>query len=142
MASVNKAIVVGHLGKEPELKSLSEGNSVLNLSIATSETYIDKSGQKVESTEWHRVKAFGKTADNMARFLKKGSQVYVEGKLKTNKWTDANGIEKYSTEINVQNFQLLDKKEGGSAQPAGNAADYAKASQGGGLGSLDDDIPF
>lgn len=141
--SVNKVILLGRVGKDPEIKSLNDGTSVLSMSLATSEKYKDKSGELVESTEWHRIKAFGKTADNMGSFLKKGSLVYVEGKLKTNKWTDANGIEKYSTEINVNLFQALDKREGSSSsEPASSSQDYAKASQGGGLGSIDDDIPF
>lgn len=141
--TVNKVTLLGRIGKDPEIKYLNDGTSVLSASLATSERYKDKSGELVESTEWHRLKAFGKTADNMGSFLKKGSLVYIEGKLKTNKWTDANGIDKYSTEINVNIFQALDKKDSSSSsEPASSPQEYAKASQGGGFAAMDDDIPF
>ena len=108
MASINKAILVGRLGQAPELKTLPSGNSVCNFSIATSESWLDKNTkQKQEKTEWHRVTVYGKVADNCDKFLDKGSQVYVEGKITTRSWETDKGEKRYSTEINANTVQFL-----------------------------------
>lgn len=106
MGSVNKVILIGHLGKDPEIRSFNNGGRVANLSVATSEQWKDKTtGEKKEKTEWHRVSVFNeKIVDVTEKYLKKGSQVYLEGSLETRKWTDKDGVEKYSTEIVLKNF--------------------------------------
>lgn len=118
MAGVNKVIIIGRLGADPELGYFPSGDAYCNLSVATSERWKDKtSGEQKESTEWHRVTLKGRLAENAAQYLKKGSNAYFEGKLKTRKWTDGQGIERYSTEIHVNEMQFLD-----SAQKDGPAA--------------------
>jgi len=113
MAGVNKVILVGNLGAEPQSRQLSDGKTVTNISIATSETWKDKDGQKQTRTEWHRVSIFGKGAEIAANLLKSGSKVYIEGKLQTRSWKDQNGEKQYSTEIIISeysgSFQILDK---------------------------------
>ena len=116
MAGINKVILVGNLGAKPELKYGASGNAVTNLSVATSDSWTDKStGQKQERTEWHRVSLFGKLAEVAAQYTDKGSKVYVEGKLQTTKYTDNAGIEKYSTSVVVGGFngvfQMLDRRD-------------------------------
>ena len=114
MASVNKVIIVGNVGRDPETRYMPSGDAVTNISVATSDRYKDKqSGEMKETTEWHRVAFFGKLAEIAGQYLKKGSQVYVEGRLRTRKWTDASGQEKYSTEIVAETMQML----GGYSQP-------------------------
>jgi single-strand DNA-binding protein len=113
MAGINKVILVGNLGREPEVKYASNGNAIANLAIATSESWKDKNtGEKVEKTEWHRVSVFGKLAEIAGQYLHKGSKVYVEGQLKTRKWQDKEGNDRYTTEINISGFngvlQMLD----------------------------------
>lgn len=107
MASVNKAIIVGHLGKDPEVRYLPSGEAVANFSVATSSKYKNKSGEVVEETEWHRCSVFGKLAEICEQYLLKGSLVYIEGRLKTRKWTDTANVERYSTEINVREMTML-----------------------------------
>lgn len=163
--SVNKVILIGNLGRDPEVRSMNNGGKVVNLSIATSETWRDKnSGERQEKTEWHRVVIFNEKLGEVAeRFLKKGSKVYVEGALQTRKWTDQSGAEKYSTEVVLQRFRgeltMLDGKGGGGAGGGGGddyGDDYgggggngggSRSSGGGGggrkqSGPIDDDIPF
>ena len=116
MSSVNKVILIGNLGKDPEVRSMQDGKKVANLSLATSESWKDKStGEKKERTEWHRVVVFGPLADIVDRYTKKGSKIYVQGSLQTRKWSDKDGVEKYSTEVVVQGFGaelvLLDSKQ-------------------------------
>ena len=118
MASVNKVILVGNLGRDPEARKTANGASVCGFSLATTEKYKDKSGQQVEETEWHNITAWNKSAEIMVQYLKKGSSVYIEGKLKTQSWED-NGQKKYRTEIVVQSFQFLDSKQGGQQQNQG-----------------------
>src|SRR5947199_1620677 len=123
--SVNKVILVGNLGKDPEVRRMTSGEPVVNLSIATSESWRDKaSGEKKEKTEWHRVVIFNKNlADVAEKYLKKGAKVYVEGQLQTRKWTDKDGAEKYSTEVVLQNFRgeltMLDGRSGGEGGGGG-----------------------
>ena len=156
--SVNKVILVGNLGRDPEVRSTQDGRKIVNFSLATSENWKDKSsGERREKTEWHRVVIFNENLASVAeRFLKKGSKVYVEGQLQTRKYTDQSGQEKYSTEVVLQNFRgeltLLDSRGSGGAAGADDyAAEPAAAAAGGGRGGggfprggadLDDEIPF
>jgi single-strand DNA-binding protein len=156
MASVNKVILVGNLGRDPEMRYLPSGEAVANLAIATTDKYKDKTGQMVEQTEWHRVSFFGRTAEVCGQYLKKGSQVYVEGSIRTRKYTDKEGIEKYATEIRGDRMQMLGGRSGGMAdmddggyaqatpksQPSSNAPAAAPRPAGSGFDDMDDDIPF
>ena len=149
--SVNKVILIGNLGKDPEVRSTQSGGKVVNLSVATSENWKDKaSGERKEKTEWHRVVIFNERLGEVAeRYLKKGAKVYVEGQLQTRKWTDKDGAEKYSTEVVLSQFRgeltMLDGRSGGGA---GMDDAPAMASSGGrpalakGGADLDDEIPF
>ena len=110
---INKVILIGNLGADPDMRSLPSGDPVANLSLATSEGWNDKqSGEKREKTEWHRVVAFGKLAEIIGQYCRKGSKLYIEGRLQTRKWTDSQGIEKYSTEIIANDMQMLDSRGG------------------------------
>lgn len=119
MASLNKTTLIGHLGGDPEIRFLPDGARTATLTLATTDTWKDKvSGAKKEKTEWHRVVFFKGLADVVGEYLKKGAQIYVEGKLRTRKWTDKNGVERYTTEIVGQEMQMLGKKAGGDAATA------------------------
>ena len=155
MASINKVILIGNLGRDPEVRYMPSGDAVANITIATTETWKDKAGEKQEQTEWHRVAMFGKTAEIAGEYLKKGSQVYIEGKLQTRKWTDKEGQERYTTEIRADRMQMLGSRSGGSermappdedaAAPRSAAAPAKKAAgagKGAGFDDLEDDIPF
>jgi len=151
MASVNKVIIVGNVGRDPETRYLPSGDAVTNISVATSDRYKDKqTGEMKETTEWHRVAFFGKLAEIAGQYLKKGSQVYVEGSLRTRKWTDQSGQEKYSTEIRAETMQMLGSKMSGASGDSGDNAPRSKSSDAGAtpaasagaLGEMDDDIPF
>jgi single-strand DNA-binding protein len=162
MAGVNKVILVGNLGADPEARSLNNGGEVVNLRVATSESWKDRSGDRQERTEWHRVVIFNENLGRVAKnYLRKGSKVYLEGQLQTRKWTDQSGQEKYSTEVVLQNFRgelvLLDSREGGGGGGS-RGGDYGDdTGDFGGGGStrtqsrpqpaafdtdLDDDVPF
>jgi single-strand DNA-binding protein len=158
MASVNKVILIGNLGRDPETRYMPDGGAITNISIATTETWKDKNGDKQEKTEWHRVAFFGKLAEIAGEYLKKGSQVYVEGRLQTRKWQDKDGQDKYTTEIVANAMQMLGSRQGmggnapdmgdrdsggGSSQraaPSGKPAAAGKA--GGKFDDFEDDIPF
>jgi single-strand DNA-binding protein len=156
MSSVNRVILVGNLGQDPTVHTTAQGIKVVNLSIATSDRWTAKDGEKKEKTEWHRVVIFGSMEnDGLAgvaeKYLKKGSKAYVSGKLQTRKWTDKEGVERYSTEIVLNGFGaelvLLDSKEGGNRPPpAGGPEDYGREStrsnDAPASGGSDDDIPF
>jgi single-strand DNA-binding protein len=149
MASVNKVILIGNLGQDPETRYLPSGDAVTNISIATSETWKDKNGEKQEHTEWHRVAFFGKQAEIAGEYLKKGSPVYIEGRIRTRKWQDKEGQDRYSTEIVADRMQLLGGRGGGAEsmtrEPAPAAAESsAKAApkKSGAFDGMDDDIPF
>ena len=155
MASVNKVILVGNLGRDPETRYLPSGDAVANISIATSEKWKDKSGETQEHTEWHRVAFFGKLAEIAGEYLKKGSSVYVEGRIRTRKWQDKEGQDKYSTEIVADRMQMLGGRGGGSggSEPMTREPAAAGAGTGGGkpqqgkkgggaFDQMDDDIPF
>ena len=127
MASVNKVILLGNLGRDPETRYTTGGDAVTNLNIATSEQWKDKSGEKQERTEWHRVVLFGRQAEIAGEYLKKGRSVYIEGRLQTRKYTDKDGVEKYSTEIVGDRMQLLGGREGGGGGGSGSDAEFATA---------------
>ncbi len=148
MAGVNKVILIGNLGQDPEVRYMPSGDAVANISIATSETWKDKNtGEKQERTEWHRVSFFGKIAEIVGKYLKKGSKIYVEGKLRTRKYKAADGSERYTTEVIVDmggTMQMLDGKSDGAPrqqQPRMDAQN--RASMGAQApAEFDDDIPF
>ena len=171
MASVNKVILVGNLGRDPEVRYLPSGDPVANVTIATSSKYKSKTGEMVEETEWHRVTFFGKLADIVGQYLKKGRSVYIEGRIKTRKYTDKDGVEKYATDIIANEMQMLGSREGAgepsngsdaahegtsaapaarptaaarpaAAQPVPTAAVLAPAATGGYDTDFDDEIPF
>jgi len=134
MAGVNKVIIVGNLGRDPELRHTQNGTAVCNLSVATTRAYTNRStNERVEETEWHRVTAWGKQAEHCAKYLRKGRQVYVEGRLQTRSYDDKEGAKRYVTEVVADAVQFLG---GGEKQPAANADDYTPSAPG------DDDIPF
>jgi len=155
MASVNKVILIGRLGDDPDMRYLPSGDAVANLSMATSEKYKDKAGEMQEATEWHRVAFFGKTAEICGQYLKKGAMVYVEGSLRTRKWQDKDGNDRYTTEIRGDRMQMLGGKREGedsgrasapasraSAAPSKSAPAERRPAGGGGFDDMDDDIPF
>ena len=147
MASVNKVILVGNLGKDPESRVTGSGEAVCTFSIATTESWRDKSsGERKDITEWHKVVAYGKLAEIAGEYLRKGSQVYVEGKIKTRKWQDNNGQDRYTTEINASALTMLGKKvedEGGRQQPKQQGTSSNRHNESAPPPSdLDDDIPF
>jgi len=149
---INKVILVGNLGKDPEMKYTASGGAIANLTIATSDSWNDKqTGEKVEKTEWHRVVAFQRLAEIMGEYLKKGSQVYIEGKLQTRKWQDQSGQDRYTTEVVANDMQMLGSRGGeGQGQPQGGgggfrkntASQQAPASPANDDDFADDDIPF
>ena len=159
--SVNKVILVGNLGRDPEVRSFQNGGRVANLSIATSENWRDKAtGERKERTEWHRVAIYNDRLVEVAeKYLKKGAKVYIEGQLETRKWTDQSGAERYTTEVVLRQFRgeltMLDSRGGGGGGPGGGPDDMGPGDEGGGSpmavggggrggkkGPLDDDIPF
>jgi single-strand DNA-binding protein len=162
MAGVNKVILVGNLGADPEARSLNNGGEVVNMRIATSENWKDREGQRQERTEWHNVVIFNENLGKVAKsYLKKGSKVYIEGQIQTRKWTDQTGNDRYTTEIVLQKFrgelQLLDSRDGGGGSSRGAFnEDFAGDDFGGGApaktqsrpqpaafdSDLDDDVPF
>lgn len=143
MSSVNKVILIGNLGKDPEVRTMQNGGKVANLSLATSEKWKDKdTGEKKERTEWHRIVVFGNLAEIAERYLKKGSKVYLQGSLQTRKWQDNNGNDRYSTEVVLQGFGAELKLLDGRKQDDEPVADKGRATAGSGPAHFDDDIPF
>ncbi|MBI5326702.1 MAG: single-stranded DNA-binding protein [Deltaproteobacteria bacterium] len=138
MAGINKAILVGRLGKDPEIKYMPSGIAIANFTIATSENYKDKDGQKQERTEWHRIVAFGKLAEICGEYLTKGKQVYIEGRIQTRSWDDKDGNKKYMTEIVANTMQMLGKPEGAttSTTAADDSSITTESPQ------TDEDVPF
>ena len=128
MASINKVIIVGNLGKDPEMRSFPNGDQIANVSIATTDRWKDKaSGEMKEATEWHRINFNGRLAEIVGQYLKKGSQVYVEGSLRTRKWTDKDGVEKFTTEIRADQMQMLGSRQGmgGGASDGDDGGGYS-----------------
>jgi len=167
MASLNKVILIGNLGKDPETRYAPSGDAICNLTLATTETWKDKStGERREATEWHRVVFFGRVAEVAAQYLRKGSQIYVEGRLQTRKWQDQSGQDRYTTEIRGDEMKMLGRREGGDApmrasdngfdapapmqrqapaaapRPQSQPAPSQSAPSSSGFGDFDDDIPF
>jgi single-strand DNA-binding protein len=159
MASVNKVILVGNLGRDPEMRFMPNGEAVCNFSIATTDSWKDKSGQKQERTEWHNIVMYRKLAEIAGEYLKKGRPVYVEGRLQTRKWQTKEGQDRYTTEIIADQMQMLGGREGGSSyevmdedqsaqsRPQQSAARPAQAApaapaSGGDFDAFEDDIPF
>ncbi|WP_437559356.1 single-stranded DNA-binding protein [Acidithiobacillus sulfuriphilus] len=149
MAGVNKVILLGHLGRDPEMRYMPDGTAVANLAIATSESYKDRDGNKQERTEWHRIACYGRTAEVAGEYLRKGSQVFIEGRLRTRKWTDKDGQDRYTTEIIGDRMQLLGGRRNSDGEPGGAMPDHQGASAGGGglsptpVDEMDEDeIPF
>ena len=167
MASVNKVILIGNLGADPESRFAPSGDAICNIRLATTENWRDKNtGERREATEWHRVSFYGKLAEIAGQYLRKGSQVYIEGSLRTRKWQDQSGQDRYTTEIRADEMKMLGRREGGDApmrggegggweagsqsaparQPAAPAQrpqpQAAPPQQSGGFGDFDDDIPF
>lgn len=139
MSSLNRVTIMGNLGKDPEVRYTQGGDAICNITVATSETWKDKNGEKQEKTEWHRIVFFGRQAEIAGEYLKKGRPVLVEGKLQTRKWTDKDGVEKYTTEIVASNLVLMGGRDDGErsapSKPAGKPASKNAA-------DFDDDIPF
>jgi single-strand DNA-binding protein len=165
MASVNKVILIGNLGRDPEVRYAPSGSAICNVTLATSRNWKDKTtGERQEETEWHRVVFYDRLAEVAGEYLKKGKSVYIEGRLKTRKWTDKDGVEKYTTEIIANEMTMLGSREGGSggggdadmgqapassprsaptrSAPAPTAAKPAPAKSSTGFDDMDDDIPF
>jgi single-strand DNA-binding protein len=154
MASVNKVILVGNLGRDPETRYNPEGGAITNISVATTDTWKDKaSGEKQERTEWHRIVFFNRLAEIAGEYLKKGSQVYIEGSLRTRKWQDKEGQERYTTEIVADRMQMLGSRQGsgeaGGRERGGEPRETVAAGEGkaakkpaGKFDDMDDDIPF
>ena len=163
MASVNKVIIIGNLGKDPEMRYMPSGDAIANMRIATTDKFKDRNGEMQEVTEWHTVSFFGKTAEVCGQYLKKGSSVYVEGSLRTSKWQDKEGQDRYTTEIRGDRMQMLGGRGTGggmadydappmegspresaprSRPPASSGSGAAPAGSGGGFGDIEDDIPF
>jgi len=158
MASVNKVILIGNLGKDPDVRYMPSGDAITNITLATTDSWKDKNGEKQERTEWHRVAFFGKLAEIAGEYLKKGSQVYVEGRLQTRKWQDKDGQDRYTTEIVADRMQMLGGRSGGGGNSfevmegggsgggrsdrgaGGGGAKPAKS--GGDFDDFEDDIPF
>ena len=140
MASVNKVILLGNLGRDPEVRYTAGGNAVANLSLATTEKWKDKDGNKQEKTEWHRVTLWGRQAELAGEYLSKGSSVYIEGRLETRKYTDKDGVEKYTTEVVADRMQFVstggEKREGGGQQQKPQERSPQKGDD------FDDDLPF
>jgi len=124
MSSINKVMLIGRLGKDPEIRHTQNGKAIANFSLATSEKWKDQSGQQQERTEWHRVVVFGNLAGIVERYIKKGSQIYVEGKMQTRKWTDQQGVEKYSTEVVLDGFSSKLTMLGGQNNSGGSQEQY------------------
>ena len=160
MASVNKVILVGNLGKDPEVRYTADGAAIANITLATTDTWKDKAtGEKKEATEWHRVSFFGKLAEIAGQYLKKGRSVYIEGRIRTRKWQDKEGQDRYTTEIIADQMQMLGSREGmggpATDDDGGGGRSYAGGGGGGGAAKpapakkpagnfddMDDDIPF
>ena len=147
MAGVNKVILLGNLGRDPELRYTQGGQAVANFTLATSENWNDKNGERVERTEWHRVVVWGRVAELCSQYLSKGRSVYLEGRIQTREWEDKEGQKRYTTEVNAQTVQFLgnNRSEGSEASRGGNAKPEsipADSTGGGGPPEPGDDIPF
>ena len=158
MASINKVMLIGNLGKDPEIRYMPSGDAIANLTLATTENWKDKAGEKQEKTEWHRISMFGRLAEIAGEYLKKGSSIYIEGKLQTRKWQDKEGNDRYTTEIVANEMKMLGGRASGgdtgmersapgmasgpkAARPTSTPASAASTG-GSGFDDMEDDIPF
>ena len=142
MASVNKVIIVGNLGRDPEIRYMPSGDAIANIAVATSYKSKDRNtGEEKETTEWHRISFFGKLAEVVGQYLKKGSSIYVEGRLQTHKYTDKDGVEKYATDIVAENMQMLGGRQGGGGMDDGGGYSGGGDGYGGGNGGGGYDAP-
>ena len=148
MASVNKVILIGNVGKDPDTRNMQNGDAVTNLTLATTESWKDKDGVKKENTEWHRITFYRKLAEIVGQYCKKGQSLYVEGRLETRKWADKDGVERYTTEVVANAMQMLGGKQAGSSSEPAKAATRPETPKvqapksNGGFDDMDDDIPF
>ena len=155
MASVNKVILIGNLGRDPETRYMSNGEAVTNITVATTDTWKDRNGEKQEKTEWHRVTFYRKLAEIAGEYLKKGRQVYIEGRLETRKWTDKTGNERYTTEVIAADMKMLGSRSGSGSfetnEPEAGSSTSSSSSpakqpdsvkRGSGFDDMEDDIPF
>lgn len=150
MASVNRVVIIGNLGKDPEVRYAPSGDAFCNITVATTDTWKDKTtGEKKSATEWHKVVFNGRLAEIAGQFLKKGAPVYIEGSLRTRKWQNKEGVEQYTTEIRADQMQMLGSREGGgdegqrpAPRPQSAPSQSAPSQPAGGFGDFDDDIPF
>lgn len=144
MASVNRVTLIGNVGRDPEIRYGGNGDAIANIALATSEQWKDKNGDKQERTEWHRISMFGKLAEIAGEYVKKGSQLYIEGKLQTRKWTDKDGNERYTTEIVADRMQMLGgrQEEAPREQPKPQKQQDKPKSGGGSFDDFESDIPF
>lgn len=141
--SLNKAMLIGNLGRDPEVRYTSGGTAVANFTLATNERWTDNAGERQERTEWHRIVVWGKQAEIAGEYLRKGRQIFVEGSLQTREWTDRDGNKRYTTEIRAQRFQMLGSRDDRGAMPVGAPAGGGQAAHDDGPGyDQDDDIPF
>lgn len=143
MSSLNKAMIIGRLGQDPEVRYTQSNTAVATLNVATTERYKDRNGEQQENTEWHRVVAWGRLAEICQEYLKKGSLVYFEGPIQTNEWEDKDGQKRYTTEIKALNMQMLDSRSGGSDGPSSNNKPVAASTKiEDSFDEMDDDLPF
>jgi len=142
VGSVNKAILVGNLGKDPEVRRAQSGTAVANFTLATNESWNNKDGQREERTEWHRVVVFGKLAEICEKYLQKGKQVYIEGRIQTRSWEDREGNKRYTTEIVASNMVMLSRSGMGSSDSMAPPIENGAYGPSGSSGNQDDDIPF
>ncbi|MBN2595916.1 single-stranded DNA-binding protein [Labilibaculum sp.] len=140
--SVNKVILVGNVGKDPEVKYLDNGVAVCNFSLATSETYNNKNGEKVTQTEWHNIVLWRKLAEIAETYVKKGMQIYIEGQIRTRNWEDKDGVKRYTTEIFGTSMQMLGRKAEGSSEPQGSPEVAQQTSSDSSATEETDDLPF
>lgn len=139
---INKAIIVGNLGADPEIRYTQSGSAVATFNVATTERWRDQEGQSQESTEWHRIVAWRKLAEICGEYLHKGSKVYIEGKIQTRKWQDQNGNDRWTTEIVAREMKMLDRRESGGGSQGGGLQDQAYPEPSPGYGGVGEDVPF
>ena len=139
---INKAIIVGNLGADPEIRYTQSGSQVATFNVATSERWRDQEGQQQESTEWHRIVAWRKLAEICGEYLHKGSKVYIEGKIQTRKWQDQNGNDRYTTEIVAREMKMLDRRDSGSDSYGGGSQQQSYPEPSPGYGGVGEDVPF
>jgi single-strand DNA-binding protein len=139
---INKAIIVGNLGADPEIRYTQSGSPVASFNVATTERWRDQEGNQQESTEWHKIVAWRKLAEICGEYLHKGSRVYIEGKIQTRKWQDQSGNDRYTTEIVAREMKMLDRRESGSGSSPGSSQEHTVPDSSPGYGTMGEDVPF